>query len=63
MEGQPEAELDQEVRALRAGNEPEDVFRRYMALYAWEQAWCHLSPQLAVNLERHWKKARSHGEA
>jgi (3,5-dihydroxyphenyl)acetyl-CoA 1,2-dioxygenase len=41
-------------RALRIGQEPADVFRSYMALYAREQALCHFSPALVRNLERHW---------
>ncbi|MBV9522778.1 MAG: enoyl-CoA hydratase/isomerase family protein [Alphaproteobacteria bacterium] len=41
-------------RALRAGQEPFDLFRSYMALYAREQAHCHFSPALVANLERHW---------
>jgi (3,5-dihydroxyphenyl)acetyl-CoA 1,2-dioxygenase len=41
-------------RALRVGQEPPDVFRRYMALYAREQAFCQFSPALVQNLERHW---------
>ena len=41
-------------RALRVQMEPLDVFRRYMATYAREQAYCHLSEQLIDNLERHW---------
>ena len=43
-------------RAFRAGEEPLDVFRRYMAIYAREQAECHLSPALVSNLERNWKQ-------
>ena len=43
-------------RAFRAGEEPLDAFRRYMAVYAREQAQCHLSPQLIANLERNWTK-------
>jgi len=43
-------------RAFRAGEEPLDTFRRYMAVYAREQAGCHLSPALVANLERNWKK-------
>ena len=43
-------------RAFRAGEEPLDTFRRYMAVYAREQAECHLSPALVSNLERNWKK-------
>jgi thioesterase DpgC len=45
-------------RALRVGQEPLDVFRQYMATYAREQAYCHLSPALVANLERHWDAAR-----
>jgi (3,5-dihydroxyphenyl)acetyl-CoA 1,2-dioxygenase len=41
-------------RALRVGAEPLDLFREYMATYAREQAYCHLSPALVSNLEQHW---------
>ena len=41
-------------RALRVGEEPLDLFRRYMAVYAREQASCHFSPALIANLERYW---------
>ena len=41
-------------RALRVGQEPLDLFRRYMAVYAREQAYCHFSPALIANLERNW---------
>jgi (3,5-dihydroxyphenyl)acetyl-CoA 1,2-dioxygenase len=41
-------------RAIRIGQEPLDLFRRYMAVYAREQAWCHFSPALIANLERNW---------
>ncbi len=41
-------------RALRVSEEPLDLFRRYMAVYAREQAYCHFSPALIANLERHW---------
>jgi enoyl-CoA hydratase/carnithine racemase len=44
--------------ALRAGQEPLDLFREYMAIFAIEQARCHLSPALVANLERNWN-ARS----
>jgi thioesterase DpgC len=44
-------------RALRSGEEPLDEFRRYMAVYAREQAVCHFSPALISNLERHWNTA------
>jgi len=41
-------------RAFRVTQEPLDTFRRYMAVYAREQAYCHFSPALIGNLERHW---------
>lgn len=41
-------------RALRLGQEPLDLFRRYLAGYAHDQAACHLSPALVRNLERYW---------
>jgi (3,5-dihydroxyphenyl)acetyl-CoA 1,2-dioxygenase len=41
-------------RALRVSQEPLDTFRRYMAVYTREQAYCHFSPALIANLERHW---------
>jgi thioesterase DpgC len=41
-------------RAMRVGQEPLDTFRRYMAVYAREQAYCHFSPALIANLERNW---------
>ena len=41
-------------RAFRIAQEPIDEFRRYMAVYAREQALCHFSPALISNLERHW---------
>jgi len=45
-------------KALRVDQEPLDRFRRYMALYAREQAGCHLSPALVRNLEANWGAAR-----
>jgi (3,5-dihydroxyphenyl)acetyl-CoA 1,2-dioxygenase len=45
-------------RALRVAQEPLDLFRRYMAVYAREQAYCHFSPALIANLERNWNAAR-----
>ena len=45
-------------RALRIAEEPLDAFRRYMAVYAREQAYCHFSPALIANLERHWNAAQ-----
>jgi thioesterase DpgC len=44
-------------RALRIAEEPLDAFRRYMAVYAREQAHCHFSPALIANLEQHWDAA------
>jgi (3,5-dihydroxyphenyl)acetyl-CoA 1,2-dioxygenase len=41
-------------RMMRIAVEPLDVFRTYMSLYAREQAFCHFSPALIANLERHW---------
>jgi enoyl-CoA hydratase/carnithine racemase len=41
-------------RAFRVAEEPLDMFRRYMAVYAREQAACHFSPALIANLERNW---------
>jgi thioesterase DpgC len=41
-------------RAFRVEQEPPEAFRRYMALYTLEQAWCHFSPALVANLERYW---------
>jgi thioesterase DpgC len=44
-------------RAFRVGEEPLDTFRKYMAVYAREQAYCHFSPALIANLEKHWNAA------
>jgi thioesterase DpgC len=41
-------------KSIRIQTEPMDTFRAYMATYAYEQAFCHLSEQLVHNLERHW---------
>jgi thioesterase DpgC len=41
-------------KAIRQQAEPLDAFRRYLTTYAFEQAFCHLSDQLIVNLEKHW---------
>ncbi len=48
-------------RALRSGEEPLEQFRRYMAVYAREQAVCHFSPALIANLEKHWDAANRRG--
>jgi (3,5-dihydroxyphenyl)acetyl-CoA 1,2-dioxygenase len=44
-------------RAFRISEEPLDSFRRYMSVYAREQAQCHFSPALIANLERNWNAA------
>src|SRR6185437_14239880 len=41
-------------RAFRVAAEPLDLFRRYCAVYAREQAQCHFSPALIRNLEHNW---------
>ncbi|MDE2227923.1 MAG: enoyl-CoA hydratase/isomerase family protein [Alphaproteobacteria bacterium] len=41
-------------RAFRVAQEPLDMFRSYCAVYARDQAFCHFSPALIANLERHW---------
>jgi len=45
-------------RAFRVGEEPLDTFRRYMAVYCREQAYCHFSTALIANLEKHWNAAQ-----
>jgi thioesterase DpgC len=45
-------------RAFRIAQEPIDLFRSYMAVYARDQAMCHFSPALIDNLERHWNAQR-----
>ena len=44
-------------RAFRIAQEPLDAFRRYMSVYAREQAYCHFSPALISNLEKNWNAA------
>ena len=44
--------------AMRVGEEPVELFREYMATYAREQAYCHLSPALVRNLEQNWNADR-----
>jgi (3,5-dihydroxyphenyl)acetyl-CoA 1,2-dioxygenase len=41
-------------RAFRVAVEPLDLFRRYCAVYAREQAACHFSEALVRNLEQNW---------
>jgi thioesterase DpgC len=48
-------------RAIRIAQEPLEQFRRYMSVYAREQAHCHFSPALIRNLERHWDAASRRG--
>ena len=48
-------------RAFRIAQEPIDEFRRYMSVYAREQALCHFSPALIANLERHWDAKNRRG--
>jgi (3,5-dihydroxyphenyl)acetyl-CoA 1,2-dioxygenase len=48
-------------RAIRIAQEPLDQFRRYMSVYAREQAHCHFSPALIANLERNWDAANRRG--
>ena len=45
-------------KAIRLGEETVDEFRRYMAVYAREQAKCMYSPALIANLERNWDARR-----
>jgi thioesterase DpgC len=45
-------------KAMRIAAEPLDLFRRYMANYAREQAFCLYSPALIDNLERNWDAKR-----
>ena len=42
-------------KALRVGQEPLDVFRRYMAVFARQQALCMYDPKLMENLEHSWR--------
>ena len=44
-------------RAFRIVQEPFELFRTYMAMYAYEQAECHFSPALIRNLESFWDAA------
>ncbi|GAA4329570.1 hypothetical protein GCM10023144_16550 [Pigmentiphaga soli] len=41
-------------KALRIALEPMDDLRRYLATYAYEQLFCHLSEDLIRNLEKNW---------
>ena len=44
-------------RAFRIGQEPLDVFRKYMRAYCHDQAHCHFSDALIKNLEKYWNAA------
>lgn len=45
-------------RMMRIAQEPLELFREYFAVYAREQAYCHLSRALVENLERHWNASK-----
>ena len=45
-------------KAIRVGREPLGRFRRYIANYARDQAYCLYSPALIDNLERNWDAKR-----
>jgi (3,5-dihydroxyphenyl)acetyl-CoA 1,2-dioxygenase len=49
-------------KSFRVGDESLDHFRRYLAVYAREQAYCHFNPALIRNLEHFWnaKQRRVH---
>ena len=44
----------QPPRVPRRRRSRSTMFRRYMAVYAREQAYCHFRPALIANLEKHW---------
>jgi thioesterase DpgC len=50
-------------RAFRVAVEPLDLFRRYCAVYAREQASCHFSPALIRNLEQNWGAGAKSGSS
>ena len=41
-------------KVLRIAEENLEIYRRYMANFAEIQAYCHLSDQLILNLEKYW---------
>lgn len=45
-------------KALRVGQEPLDVYRRYMATYSRQQAMCMHDPALLANLEHSWEPGK-----
>lgn len=42
-------------KALRVGQEPWDVYRRYMAVYSRQQSFCFYDQALISNLEHSWQ--------
>ena len=42
-------------KALRVGQEPLPVYRRYMATYSRQQSLCFYDQDLIDNLERMWE--------
>jgi thioesterase DpgC len=47
-------------KALRVGQEPLADFRRYMATYTRQQAFCFYDPALLASIEAHWKPQTRH---
>ena len=45
-------------KALRVGQEPLDVYRRYTAVYSRQQCFCFYDPALIGNLEHSWQPER-----
>ena len=51
----------QPARVPRRARSRSTTFRRYMAVYAREQAHCHFSPALIANLEKNWDAKNRRG--
>ena len=49
-------------RALVLGEENINQFREYMSIYCHDQAYCHFSNELILNLEKYWYKNRAKSE-
>ena len=49
-------------RALVLGEENINQFREYMSIYCHDQAYCHFSNELILNLEKYWYKNRGKSE-
>ena len=47
-------------KALRVGQEPWDVYRRYMAVYSRQQSFCFYDQALISNLEHSWQPQTRH---